>query len=379
MLGAIVLLAIIMLLSYLAAATSDNVHDDGKMHWNFFVVALLIFLILFNGLRTYYNDTTAYIREFVYATSFKDFMADPANLDVFDNPAFYALNSWVRGFTNNANVFFMLLAIVINSLNMRFFIRHIKSKNFVLSMVIYACIGFLMLTNAAIKQVLAMSILTLAIDQLIDKHYIRYFIIVYIAGLFHTYAWLYFILPLIDTKPWSFRTFILLGVTLVAVFSFKSTITSFLEVADSVGKDIAEYEIISNTGMNRFRIGVFGVLPLASLLYKGRINEDISREKSVFIQMSIFSFMFIIFASIDGANMFGRAAEYFDYGIICAMPYAIRKIFNKHTASTILLIAVISFSIFFLKDNTEFSSSYKRKTVPQFITEITHPAPINDY
>src|SRR5699024_2382187 len=117
-----------------------------------------------------------------------------------------------------------------NTLNVQFIKRNVDPENFAFSMFLYTTIGTLMLSIAAQKQILAMSVLTLALSALFEKKYIRYYIIVFLAGLIHTYAWTFFFLPLLATKPWSFRTFILLIITIVVMYTFQSTISSFLEV-----------------------------------------------------------------------------------------------------------------------------------------------------
>lgn len=379
MIGSFILFISVVGLAYLAASTSRHIHDDGKMHWNIFLVAMVILLILFNGLRTHYNDTTAYYNGFIYSDMIGDFMANSENFDVFHNPAFYFLQSFVRTYTNNPNVFFFILGIVVNVLNISFLVKYIEAKNFAFSMVIYCAMGLLMATIGAQKQVLAMAILTLALDQLIQKHHIRFFIIVYIAGLFHTYAWAYFVLPLFATKPWSLRTILLLLVTLVITTRFRLMIESFLEFADEVGKEISSESIFGTAGMNTYRALVYSIVPGLSFFFRSKINEDISRSDSIFIQMSIISFMLIIFASVEGANMFGRAAMYFTYGYVVALPVIIRTIYNSTTARSILIIATVFFCLFFLRDTNNFSSEYRRKSIYQFVYEITHPTPTNYY
>ena len=257
-----------------------------------------------------------------------------------------------------------------NTLNVQFIKRNVDPENFAFSMFLYTAIGTLMLTLAAQKQALAMSILTLALPALFEKKYIRYYLIVFLAGLIHTYAWTFFFLPLLATKPWSFRTFILLGITIVVMYTFQSTISSFLEVADQVGKNIPLEEVFDGNQMNILRVGVYAVVPLITLFFKGRINYNIDRRNSIFIQMSIISFVFMLMGTQNGANMFGRCANYFQIGIVCSLPWIVRQLFTRQSVTIVLTVAVICFCEFYLYDNNGFNYEYFRKGIVEFIGEV---------
>ena len=263
------ILAIVTGLAYMSQRVTIQYADSGKTrYWDIYLIILLIFLILFAGLRTSYNDTQNYIVGFQNSTTIRPFLADTSNLALLENPLFYGFQALVKTFTNNVNVFFIICAIIVNTLNVQFIKRNVDPENFAFSMFLYTAIGTLMLTLAAQKQALAMSVLTLALPALFEKKYIRYYLIVFLAGLIHTYAWTFFFLPLLATKPWSFRTFILLGITIAVMYTFQSTISSFLEVADQIGKDIPLEEVFDGNQMNILRVAVYAVVPLIALFSK---------------------------------------------------------------------------------------------------------------
>lgn len=365
------ILAIVTGLAYMSQRVAIQYADSGKTrYWDIYLIILLIFLILFAGLRTSYNDTYNYIAGFQNSTTIRPFLADTSNLALLENPLFYGFQALVKTFTNNVNVFFIICAIIVNTLNVQFIKRNVDPENFAFSMFLYTAIGTLMLTLAAQKQALAMSVLTLALPALFEKKYIKYYLIVFLAGLIHTYAWTFFFLPLLATKPWSFRTFILLVITIAVMYTFQSTISSFLEVADQIGKDIPLEEVFDGNQMNILRVAVYAVVPLIALFFKGRINNDIDRTNSIFIQMSIVSLMFMLMGTMDGANMFGRCANYFQIGMICSLPWMIKKLFTRESISIVLTCAVICFGGFYMNDNNNFNIEYQSKNLFQFISEI---------
>ena len=172
----LIILVIVTGLAYLSQKESMKItNGDGRKHWDIYLIFLLIFLILFAGLRTSYNDTQNYIASFRISVGFKEFITNPENINLLNNPLFYGFQSIIRSFTDNANVLFLICAIIVNVLNVRFIKRNVDINNFAFSMFLYVALGTLMLSIAAQKQILAMSILTLAISSLIEQKYIKYF------------------------------------------------------------------------------------------------------------------------------------------------------------------------------------------------------------
>lgn len=370
----LIILVIVTFLAYMSQRTTlayEESHRgvDARKRVDIYMVALIVFLILFAGLRTYYNDTLNYIKGFQQSETIRVFLSNSENLNILHNPLFYGFQALIRTFTDNFTVFFMICATIINVLNVRFIKRNTQSSDFALSMFLYVALGTLMLSLAAQKQTLTMAILTLALTQLFEKNYIKYYIIVFLAGLVHSYGWLFLFLPLLDCEIWSMRTYLLLIVTVFIMYTFQNTISSFIEVADQVGKNIATEEVFDGNQMNILRVLVYAVLPLITFIFKGRI-QNLKRNQKIFIQMSIISLMFMMLGMIDGANMFGRSANYFEIGIICALPAVIRELFTKQSATFVFIIAICCFTGFYLYDNNGFGNEYRHKSIIQFIGEV---------
>lgn len=378
MIQAFIILGIVTLLSYLSQRHQQE-NGMENMRWDIYLIILTIFLILMFGLRKSYNDTINYRRGYKLSVDISTFLSERSNFDIFSNPLFYAFQSLIRTMTSNYTYFFLICACYINILNVSFIKKNTEIRNFAFSMFIYAAIGTMFLTMAAIKQALAMATLTLALNALMDRKYIKYYLIVFIAGLIHTYAWIFAILPLFYTKPWSFRTLLLLLITLAITYTFKSSIESILKVADQAGKTVAKEEVFDNNKMNIFRVAVYTIMPVITFLFKSYVNKDIDKKNSLFIQMSIISFMFILLATQNGANMFGRAANYFIYGYICAFPWVIRQIFTSQSVKIVSFAAIIGFTGFFLYDNRDFDKNYQHKTLKELIVESSKNQPIDKY
>lgn len=334
--------------------------------WAF--VALVVLLSLFSGLRTQYNDTQNYIAGFNRAQELSQWVAEPDHWNPFKNPLFGFYQSLLKTLFHNSQMLIMLSAVFTQVCFLRFFKRY--SQNFTFSIFIYFTLGTYLFTLAAMKQVLGMAIVTLAFPYLEKKKWLPYYLIVAVAMLVHTYAMAFAILPLLRVKPWSLFTFLFLAVTVAVMLNFESAITAFMEQANDLGKTLADYEVFDDHTINLFRLAVYAVPPLLSLIFARWVLAGTGKMENVLIHMSIVSLAFMILGTQAGANMFGRMANYFELGTICCLPTMLKKTFDKPSYRLISAIACLCFMGFFLYANVfggDFSQSYQSISIWQFL------------
>ena len=359
MLNLILVMAASVFFAYCSERTSGTSLGGRPIRWDVFLVLATAIMTLFSGLRTGYNDTAAYISGFLNADSVAEFLASSDNLDILHNPLFYFVTSVFRSVTDNYHIYLMAFAALNTVLFVRFLRRYATEGNFAFTVYIYFTIGVFTFSMAALKQITASALLRLAIPALVEKKWVRYFAIVIIAGLIHTYAFIFLFLPFLTGKPWGWKSILLLLATVWVMLTFESTIGSVLEYADSMGKHVAEFEVFDGNQMNPFRVAVFAVVPAAAWIFRRYLEPELDREKCIMLNMSIISLMFMLLASMNGANMFGRLARYFVLGSIIALPWIIDSVFNKRSAQLLKNIAAICYFAFFLYDNQMFSQYYQ--------------------
>lgn len=364
------ILIILMIITGLAYLSQSQTIKYNKKYKDIFYIALVIFMVLLVGLRTSYNDTHAYRRSFENFETISNFLSNTENLDIMHNPLFYEIESIIRTFTDNYTIFFMICAVFVNISFVRFIKKHSDPEDFGFSMFMYVCLGTLMLSMAAQKQIVTMAILTYAIDALFDRKYLKYYIIVFIAGMFHTYAWLFLFLPILGDKPWNIYTYIMLIGTMFIMYYFQDAIESFVEVADTIGKEISTEEVFDGTSMNIFRVAVYSVVPLITFVFQNRLYKAMDRKHGIMIQMCTVSLMFMLMGTMNGANMFGRSANYFEIGMILVLPWLVKQLFTKQSTKIILTLAMVCFVGFYMYDNMGFNVDYGYKPLIQFIGEL---------
>lgn len=335
----------------------------------FFMLVLTMALPVM--LRKFYNDTGAYITSFQEAVPLTELL-ESDELHILKNPLFYVYESLVRSFTDNYMIFFMFPAFFVQYSYLRFIRKH--SSNFVIGVGLYVLLGAYTFSIAAMKQTIAMAILLYAVELLIDRKNVAYYALVFLAFLFHTYAIAFVILPLFTLKPWTGRAFLLLLAVYFVTQNFESVLQSFLEFANESGKDLSSSEIMGTAAINPIRIAVYAVTPVMAFFLRGHLFEDEKdREHNILVNMSIITVAIMSIGLISAANMFARMGQYFEFGMICSLPWMLKKAFDKESARFVGVIAIVCFVGYFCYANLVqiyFDDHYGRHTILEFIQSL---------
>ncbi len=333
-----------------------------------FVLLAIAWMTCFCFLRTNYNDTAAYVNGFRAAPSPSEFLASGQLWDLTGNPLFYFYESLIRSITGNYHIFFFPVSFLSCYSAVKLFYRYSASP--ALSLLIYYSVGTFMLFMAAMKQCVAASLLVLSIPYAIDRKYVRFYLLVGLASLFHTYAILFAIVPLLFGKPWGLRTYILLLASIFSLLTFQSTLGAFLDYAQSVGAHAAEDDLFDGHAVNALRVAVYLVPGILAFLFRERLFADSSRAENLFVNLSILSGLILMIGLAQGANLMARMAGFFEIGSAVCLPWMIQKIFNRRSARLVTQIAVVMYFGYFLYEFTiskNFAGDYASTTLLKFL------------
>lgn len=344
--------------------------QERKKPLNLLNILLMLPLIGLLGLRTAYNDTGAYIDGFQNAPILSEFFSNAENFDPLGNPLFDLYTSAVRTATDNYHIYFMIAAIFVVVLMVTFLYRISESNTYTLSIYTYLTLGTYFFALAAMKQTIAMAVLCHSVLALRDRKYLRFSVMVLLAGFLHTYAWCFFVLLFLTEKPWRARTFAVVAITIYIMLTFDSSISAFLQYADEIGRGASEEMVFSGEGMSLLRVVVYGIVPVTSLVFRRILEPQMERKHYIMLHMSIISFMFMLLASINGANMFGRMARYFEVGTIYMFPWIIRHLFNKQSQSIVISAYVGAFGIFAAYQYIGFDTAYASISLLDFLQSV---------
>lgn len=329
---------------------------------------LILALSLFSGLRTSYNDTWNYISDFRSDPGVAGFLADPENLNPFKNPLFYFYQSILKDLTGNPQHLIFTTSVFSQVCFVRFFKHY--SQNFTFTVFLYFTLGTFSFTLAAMKQVVAMSVLTLAFPALQQRRWGRYYLLVVIAMLFHTYAIAFAVLPLFTQRPWSVFTYLFVSAMVVLMMNFEQVITEFMEQANDLGKTLADYELFDSHTINVFRLFVYAVPPIISFVFQRWIIPESTRTNNILIHMSIISLAFMSMGTQSGANMFGRMSTYFELGTLCCLPDMMAATFEQRSHNLVRGLAIAGFLGFFIYANainSSFDDGYRAISIFELV------------
>jgi len=167
-----------------------------RRHADLFTIAIIIWMTLFSGLRTSYNDTVNYIQYFNdSATTLAEHFATSTETGLADNPLYYICQVLIKAIIDNYHVWFLLTAFISCFVVIKFIRQY--SVSFSFSLLLFYAIGTYVMYIAAIKQSIAVAILMCAIPLALRHKWIPYYLLVALAILFHTHAFLFLIMPLL--------------------------------------------------------------------------------------------------------------------------------------------------------------------------------------
>lgn len=362
--------------TYYPVETQLDGRQTGKRHFmlrraDVFMIVTILWLASFSFLRTSYNDTYNYIYAFQNSESISEGLQSGIFTDWTGNPLSELYESVMRSITTNYHVYFLIPAFLSSFAVIKLLKKYSVSPAF--SLLIFFSIGTYIMYVAALKQCIAMFFLLMALPYAIDKKYVKFYLLVLIAVLFHTHAFMFALVPLLVEKPWGKITWVLLGAALFAMATYDSTLGRFMEYVQSIGAMVAEIEVFDSHQINILRVMVYWIPALFALIFRQRLFNDSTREENLFVNMSLISAFILMIGLVQGANLFARMAAYFEIATAVALPWMIKKLFTKQSAQMVTVIATVLYFGYFLYEfgiSKHFDTEYSAITLWQFFREL---------
>ena len=337
-----------------------------------YMLVAAVWMTCFAFLRTSYNDTSTYINSFVNAQSLAEGFASGAYLDWIENPLSHFYRDLMRALTGNYHIYFLFPALLQCVGIVKLCKYH--SANPAMSLLLYFCLGtYVMLNLAAFKQGTAMGILLIALPYARQGHYGRYVALVLVAMLFHFYAIVYLLVPLLFGKPWGKTTWIMVAAALVTLLTYESTLGALMATVDEMGGDIAAEELFDGNSINLLRVLVYWVPGLLALVFRRHVIYDSTKMENLFVNLSVLCACILTIGLAEGANLYGRMAGYFEIYLALSLPMMIRKIFVRDSARLVSLAASTLFLGYFVYEfvvSKPFGSEYQAISLMQFALEL---------
>lgn len=368
----------LMYLSQVYYPTSAQLEgpQTGRRHFmlrkaDIFMIVVIVWMTCFSFLRTSYNDTWNYIYAWNSSDGVKAFLGSGELLDLTSNPLSNLWREISHDISNNYHIYFFPPALLSSFAAVKLFKRYSVDPAF--SMLIFFSLGTYITYVAALKQCFAIFFLLLSIPYAIDRKYIRFYLLVFLAILFHTHAFMFAIVPLLFGKPWGKMS---IGFLLAAFFSmatYDATLGAFMEYAQSIGALVAEIEVFDNNSINVLRVVVYWVPAMLALAFRKRLFSNSTRVENLFVNMSMISAFILMIGLVQAANLFARMAAYFEIATAISLPWMIKKLFTKRSVRAVTICAAILYFGYFLYEfgvSKDFGNNYSAITLWQFVTSL---------
>ena len=330
------------------------------------VVLLILYLSLFAGLRTGYNDTYTYMSSYKAMQPFPDILTG-FSWKLGDNPGFVLLNSLMKAAGFSAQTFVLFYSTLFVASAVSFLKRY--SSSFTLSIFLFICAHGYLFSLAAMKQCASVAIGIMAISFMLKQKWIRFAAIILLAATFHPYILLFLLIPILRFKPWTARTWMLLAVTLGTGLFLPQVIGTVIDAAALLG-DGYDANNFMGEGVNIFRVLVASVPVFLTLVFRQSISDKrIAEQRNTFVNCS-FVYASIMFVGLFGtANYFGRLASYFILFPAVVLPSIIKGLSAKdrHWLEILMILCYLAFFYYGNAINGSFEDEFSRMTLWRYL------------
>lgn len=350
--------------------------QTGRRHFmlrkaDIFMIAVIAWMTCFSFLRTSYNDTWNYIFAWNNSDGARAFLESGGLLDLTSNPLSNLWRDISHDISDNYHIYFLLPALLSSFAVVKLFKKY--SVNPAFSMLIFFSLGTYIVYVAALKQCFAIFFLLLSIPYAEEKKYVRFYLLVAIAILFHTHAFMFLILPLLFGRPWGSITYLGLLATIFAMLTYDRTLGAFMEYAQSIGALVDEGEVFDGHQINLMRVAVYWIPSILAFAFRKHLFRESSRSENLFVNMSTVCAMILTIGTVQAANLFARMAAYFEIATAISLPWMIKKLFTKRSAQFITICAAVLYFGYFLYEfgvSKDFGNDYSAISLWQFITSL---------
>ena len=229
---------IFLVLLILGAIIATIAECTNEKKYVFILIVLLTFIAGARGINVGW-DTRQYIHIFTLIVN-----KDPTLSWYGIEKSFTIICSFVFKIFNDSNIMFFLMALVTNALIIFRLWDFRKMANFSWMFFCYYCMFYTQTMNIS-RQFCAVALLFWGTRYFFRKEYVKYFIFILLAFLFHKSALIGIIVYIFDIKNWKYldfknRIFILFGIVLIPILGSKIFVNleSYLRYFNTVNANV---------------------------------------------------------------------------------------------------------------------------------------------
>ena len=207
-----------------------------------------------------------------------------------------------------------------------------NSENPLLSIVIFNCLGLFNFMVQGQRQAIAMCICLFAVEQCKSKHFIRFFLLVVLACLFHASAIVFIVVWFLSLLKLDFNGLLIFGLSIsISLF----LLPNIFEIMNRFIED--DYTIGTEAEQGGFvAILIYIVIIAFAFLYK----KGEKSNYSLFLYMTIIGLLAFILRNTVSA-IAERVSLYFAFGQMIILPNSIDSIYDENTRIFYKIVVVV--------------------------------------
>lgn len=364
-------LVTLMLITIVLAWCADHVAlgpvNPNRRH-RLIACTLLIIILLtgFAGLRTRCNDTGAYRHayELIAGNSW-----DVADKSVGANPLFNWISYQLKMHGVSTQNFLMFWAFLTVACYVIFV--HDYSANYPLTVFLLFTTGCYTFAFAGIKQAAAVGIAVIATMFALRKRWLLFLVGILIATLIHPYSLMYLLVPFMEFKPWTKKTYWMLAIFLAAGFLLRPLIGTVVSLTTLLGEEYTVSEFTGD-GVNIFRVLVCNVPLALSFLYRKKLFANTSKAENLVVNLTMLNGAIMFVGLFGTANYFGRLANYFLIFQLLSLPWMLKKIGGK-SGQFLTILMILGYTVYFYYENVinlPFDQDFARLSVAEYLVQL---------
>ena len=329
-----------------------------------FFLILVIYMVLFVGLRTAYNDTSTYL--LVYQ---KTEITTPISWVLGNNPGYLIIIRLCKTIGLSDQTYLLLYAAFTVTIYLWFVRKY--STDLCFSVFLLLTTGCYIFTLAAVKQCAAIAFALLAVDRYLKNHKIRAVVYLLIGLLFHPYVLMFLIAPFLNFRPWSRKTWLLLIGFILAGFALRPLLGTVVDITTIMGETF-DTKDFSGEGVNPFRLAVSAVPIVLSYISRKVIWEEDNKLQNFFLNLSMLNAAIMFVGLFGTANYFARLANYFLVFQTISLPWLFHH-FEIRSRRFLLFLAIAGYLGYFVFENLihrRFDSGYYSVSLIQYIESL---------
>lgn len=344
-------LSLVLIFSFFSSYFAAPVYATG-VDWikpnKLLIVGALASLVTVSGLRSNIGDTYFY----KYAYEINDFTWEyiMSQKDIGFGFLQMILKNYI---SEDPQILIFATALITNVIIVIVLFKY--SRMIELSLYVYITGGLFLVSMNGIRQVLAAAIAFAATKFLIEGNWIKYFLVILFASLFHLSALI--LLPiyfLVRFKAWSKPTLALLIFSIFIVIGFdKFSSLLFSAIEDT---QYGHYKNFGEGGANILRVGVDLVPLLIAYLGRGKLRK-IFPDSDYIVNMALLGFLFMMISTQNW--IFARFSIYFGLYQLILISWIVKLFRDKDEKLIYYGILVCYLAYFFYENVINLNISYR--------------------